>query len=255
MPRYISIEEAKRVGGLRMVCLRGVPSPWGEAARGIFHVKGLDCQYAARSDDEPENALAAWAGDSSVPVVAWEREQPRTGWAEILVLAERLAPQPALVPADADARVELFGLAHEICGEMGLGWCLRLLMLQSSLGHGEQGAAIPAEQAARLGAKYGLIPAHIRQAKGRVLAVLDVLDRRLQRGPFLVGEALTAADIYWAVFANFIRPLPEDLLPLAASLRAMCTQQDADIVGAFSGRLADHQREIYQRHLELPVPL
>ncbi len=255
MPRYISIEEAKRVSGLRMACLRGVPSPWGEAARGIFHVKGLDCQYAARADEEPEDALAGWAGDSSVPVVAWEREPLRTGWAEILILAERLAPEPALVPADADARVELFGLGHEICGEMGLGWCLRLLMLQSSLGHGRQAATIPTEQAARLGAKYGLIPAHVRQAKGRVLAVLNVLDRRLHRNPYLLGEALTAADIYWAAFANFIRPLPEDLLPLAAPLRAMCTQQDADIVGAFSTRLAEHQLEIYQHHLELPVPL
>ena len=251
----MSIEDAKRVSGLRMACLRGVPSPWGEAARGIFHVKGLDCQYAARSDDEPEDALAGWAGDSSVPVVAWEREPLRSGWAEILILAERLAPEPALVPADPEARVTLFGVAHEICGEMGLGWCLRLLMLQSALGHGKQAAAIPAEQTARLGAKYGLIPAHVRQAKHRVLAVLDVLDRRLQRGPFLVGDGLTAADIYWAVFANFIRPLPDDLLPLAAPMRVMCTQQDTDIVGAFSTRLAEHQLEIYQRYLELPVPL
>lgn len=255
MPRYISIEEAKQVAGLRMVCLRGVPSPWGEAARGIFHVKGLDCQYAARSEDEPEDALAQWAGDSSVPVVAWERESLRTGWAEILILAERLVPEPALVPADTGARVALFGVAHEICGEMGLGWCLRLLMLQGALGHGEQEASIPTERAAQLGAKYGLIPAHVRQAKHRVLAVLEFLDRRLQRNPFLVGDALTAADIYWAVFANFISPLPDDLLPLAAPLRAMCTQQDSEVVSAFSTRLAEHQREIYQRHLELPVPL
>mgnify|MGYP001814776984 FL=1 len=255
MSRYISIEAAKAAVGLRMACLRGVPSPWAEAARGIFYVKGLDCQYAARSDDEPEDALSRWAGDSSVPVVAWERESLRTGWAEILILAERLAPEPALVPADPDARVELFGVAHEICGEMGLGWSLRLLMLQEALGHGEQGASVPAEHAAALGAKYGLIPAHVRQAKDRVLAVLDVLDRRLRRNPFLVGDALSAADIYWAVFANFIRPLPDDLLPLAAPLRAMCTQQDGEIVNAFSARLADHQLEIYQRHLELPVPL
>ncbi len=255
MPRYIGIEAAKTAVGLRMACLRGVPSPWAEAARGIFYVKGLDCQYAARSDDEPEDALSRWAGDSSVPVVAWERESLRTGWAEILILAERLAPEPALVPADPDARVELFGVAHEICGEMGLGWCLRLLMLQGALGHDEQDASVPAERAAALGAKYGLIPAHVRQAKGRVLAVLEVLDRRLQRNPFLVGDALSAADIYWAVFANFIRPLPDDLLPLAAPLRAMCTQQDGEIVSAFSARLADHQLETYQRHLELPVPL
>jgi hypothetical protein len=148
MAEYLSIQAAREATGLRLVGLRGVPSPWTEAARGIFRIKGLACRYAARGPDEPADALAQWAGDTGIPVVAYEREGLRTGWAEILLLAERLAPEPALIPPDAEGRAELFGLAHEICGEMGLGWCTRLMMIQRSLGHGE-GSGFPPQVASR----------------------------------------------------------------------------------------------------------
>ena len=144
MSRFVSVREVRTAKGLRMACLRGVPSPWTEAAKGIFHVKGLDCLYGARADDEPQTAIADWAGDSSAPVVAYENEKFRTGWAEILILAERLAPQPALIPESAEGRMLLFGLGHEICGEMGLGWSYRLVMIQASLGHGEKKGFSPA---------------------------------------------------------------------------------------------------------------
>ena len=59
MSRYVSITQARAAPGLRMACLRGVPSPWTEAAKGIFHVKGLACQYAAQSKEDPAGALVA----------------------------------------------------------------------------------------------------------------------------------------------------------------------------------------------------
>ena len=33
---YLSVEEAKNRSGLRLVLTRGVPGPWGEAAKAIF---------------------------------------------------------------------------------------------------------------------------------------------------------------------------------------------------------------------------
>jgi glutathione S-transferase len=256
MTHYLTIAEARQAPGLRMACLRGVPSPWTEAARGIFRVEGLACQYAARGADEPRDAIAQWAGDSSIPVVAWEREKLRTGWAEILLLAERLAAAPKLLPEDPELRAMVFGLAHEICGEMGLGWCMRLLMLQRSLGHGD-GPAFPAETAAALAAKYGFAPASVREARSRVLLVLAMLDARLARAgqSFLVGDVLTAVDIYWATFANLLTPLPEDLMPAAPLIRAVYSGADADLVAAVTPRLRRHQRDVYERYLELPVPL
>lgn len=254
MADYLTIADARAASGLRLVGLRGVPSPWTEAARGIFHVKELDCRYAARGKDEPEDAIAQWAGNSSIPVVAYEKEPLRTGWAEILLLAERLAPERPLIPADPEQRAALFGLGHEICGEMGLGWCVRLLMIERSLSHGE-GPGFPPEIAARLAGKYGFSPQATRQARQRVFDVLGMLDARLERQPFLLGDTLTAADIYWATFANLLTPLPEDQLPAHPMIRDIYAGSDADVVAAVTGRLRDHQRDIYQRYLQLPVPL
>ena len=40
--KYVSVDEAIARRGLRMVVVGGVPSPWGEAAKGILHIKGVD---------------------------------------------------------------------------------------------------------------------------------------------------------------------------------------------------------------------
>ena len=88
--QYLGVEEAIRRGGLRMVVVGDVPSPWGEAAKGFWHIKGIE--WAAVRlvyDNEP---LKEWAGQRSGPVAIYENERPRSGWAEILLLAERLAP-------------------------------------------------------------------------------------------------------------------------------------------------------------------
>ncbi len=258
MSRYVSITQATTAPGLRMACLRGVPSPWTEAARGIFHVKGLACQYAAQSKEEPDGALTKWAGDVGIPVVAYENEKLRTGWAEILLLAERLQAEPALIPAGAEDRATLFGLAHEICGEMGFGWAYRLLMIQQSLGHSDEsqdGSTFPANVAAYLASKYGFNPTHARVAKARVIGVLQMLSERIAGRRYLIGSSLTALDIYWATFANLILPLPDAELPAVPMIRAAYTCRDDAILGAVSGELRALQRRVYETHLELPVPL
>jgi glutathione S-transferase len=254
MSRFASIAEIRAASGLRMACLRGVPSPWTEAAKGIFHVKQLPCQYGARGHQEPQTSIADWAGDSSVPVVAYEREPLRTGWAEILILAERLRPAPALIPADADQRALLFGLGHEICGEMGLGWSYRLLLIQQSLGHGD-GKGFPPAIANHLGQKYGLMPPHTLVARQRVIDILAMLSRRIEGRPYLLGDALSAVDIYWATFANLLTPLPVAELPVEGMIRDAYTCRDRSILDAISPALRAHQTDVYRNHLELPVPL
>src|SRR5262249_53664931 len=128
---YVSVEEAIGRGGLRMVVVGGVPSPWGEAAKGIFHIKRLEWVAVRLAyDSEP---LAKWAGERGAPVAVYERERPRSGWAEILLLAERLAPTPSLLPSNPPDRALAFGLAHEICGEEGLGWARRLQLVHAGL--------------------------------------------------------------------------------------------------------------------------
>src|SRR4249920_557167 len=113
--QYVSVEEAIERDGLRMVVVGNVPSPWGEAAKGICHVKRLD--FAAVRLVYDNEALKSWAGQLSGPVVVHDDEPPRSGWAEILMLAERLAPDPALLPSDPDARARAVLLAEKFCGE------------------------------------------------------------------------------------------------------------------------------------------
>jgi glutathione S-transferase len=252
--RFVGIAQARDMRGLRLGCLRGLPSPWTEAAKGIFHAKGLACQYAARAADEPPDALAAWSGDRGVPLVAYENEPLRTGWAEILILAERLAPTPPLLPQDAGMRALAFGLAHEICGEMGLGWSYRLVMIQGALGHGREGGLSPAV-AGYLAPRYGFNPVHVRAARERVIDVLAMLSRRIEGRTYFIEDTLSAVDIYWATFANMLTPLSVADLPFEGSFRAAYTCADEAILGAISPALRAHQENVYRRHLELPVPL
>jgi glutathione S-transferase len=237
-----------------MACIRRIPSPWQEAAKGIFHVKGLECLYAAQAEDDMEEAIVDWAGDSSIPVVAYHKEKLRTGWVEILMLAERLANEPRLIPEDAGQRAWMFGLAHEICGEMGIGWCMRLLMLRSGMDHSDDNA-LPPGPTARLAAKYGFNPRDVAQAEARVVSVLGVLDQALDGGEYFLGSELTALDIYWATMANLITPLDPEKLPMASFMRGIYASKNEQILKALTASLKVHQERIYDRHLELPVPL
>src|SRR3984893_12413485 len=148
--QYLGVEEAINRGGLRMVVVGDVPSQWGEAAKGFLHIKGIE--WAAERlvyDSEP---LKEWAGQRSGPVAIYENERPRAGWAEILLLAERLAPTPSLLPADAAERALVFGLAHEICGEDGLGTARRLKLVHAGL---QNTGGFPERASQYLAKKYG----------------------------------------------------------------------------------------------------
>ena len=254
MSRFVSIAEARAADGLRMACIRKIPSPWQEAAKGIFHVKGLECVYAAQAEDDVADAIADWAGDSSIPVVAYRNEKLRTGWAEILILAERLQPEPRLIPADPRQRALMFGLAHEICGEMGIGWCMRLLMLRAGMDHSE-GTSMPPEATAHLAGKYGFNPGHVAEAEDRVIGALRLLGEVLGEREYFLEDRLTALDIYWATMANLLTPLDADKLPMSRFMREIYASKNERILEALTPALREHQARIYDMHLELPVPL
>ena len=82
-----------------------------------------------------------------------------------------------------------------------------------------------------------------------------MFSKRIERSEYLVGDALTAVDVYWATFANLLIPLPPELMPVSTMIRGAYTCHDEDILAATSPRLRSHQRTIYERHLQLPVPL
>lgn len=253
--QYVSVEDAIGRAGLRMVVVGDVPSPWGEAAKGIFHIKGLPWVAVRLAYDS--DALKDWAGQRSGPVAIYDDERPRSGWADILLLAERLAPVPSLLPADAAERALVFGLAHEICGEAGLGWSRRLQLVHAGL-HNAGGFS---ERVAKyVGKKYGYGPEAGAVASARVAQLLRMLGARLnaQRAAgsrYFVGDSLTAVDVYGATFMAMFKPLPPDQCPMDAASRAAFELRDPQADAALDPMLIEHRDMMYTRHLELPLSL
>jgi len=252
----ISIEEARALPGLRLLVIQGVPSPWSQAAKAILRVKQIPYTLAQRAPSDPPGALEAWTGQASFPAAMYEQERPRTGWAEILLLAERLQPEPALVPSDPEQHAFFFGLCHELCGEMGLGWCRRL----EGVAAGMQRTP-PDPIAVWLGGKYGYSPEAAALAPRRVRDVLGLLGELLAQssargGQYLLGAELTALDLYWATFCNLISPLPPEQLTIPERMRPLFTSPDPAIHELLrkTGLLA-HRDRIYRERLELPVVL
>ena len=252
---YVSVEEATKRGGLRIAVVGGVPSPWGEAAKGILHIKGVEW-VAVRLDYDSE-LLKEWARQRSGPVAIFEKERPRSGWAEILLLAERLAPTPSLLPADPAERALVFGLAHEICGEDGLGWSRRLQLVHTGL---ENTGGFAEPVAKYLGKRYGYQPEAGARYGTRVRRVLGMLAQRLkaQRAAgsrYYVGSSPSAVDVYSATFAAMFRPLPPDQCPMEPNTRAAFQTLDPDTEAALDPILLEHRDMMYATHLELPLSL
>jgi glutathione S-transferase len=253
--KYMSVEEAINQSGLRMVVVGAVPSPWGEAAKGILHIKGIE--WVAVRLDYDSDLLKEWAGQRSGPVAIYEKERPRSGWAEILLLAERLAPAPSLLPADPAERALVFGLAHEICGEAGLGWSRRLQLVHVGL----QGTGgFPKRVAAYLSKKYGYSPEAGAACGPRVAELVGMLAARLkaQRAAgsrYYVGGSLTAVDVYSATVTAMFGPLPPEQCEMEAGTRAAFEARDAQTEAALDPILFEHRDMMYAEHLELPLSL
>jgi len=250
---YVSLQDAIRAPGLRLVTLRGLPSPWSQAAKTFFELKQIPFVIAPQLPGEPNEDLVEWSGQASAPVVAWQDEPPRHHWLDILFLAERLAPEPVLLPADAGARAQLIGLSHELCGELGIGWCRRLMMFKPAFEEGN-----PPEPIARMAARYRYDAAQAEAAPTRIADVLRLFSDQLrsQRGRgsrFFVGDAMTAVDIYWAAFANLIDPLPDALCPIPADWRPAFVNHDPTVADALDKSLLEHRDWICEEYFRLPM--
>lgn len=267
---YATIREARQMSGLRLVLgAFAVPAPWHQACLNVFRVKGLEFTPVRASNEDAsdlmigmdgsQSELIEWTAQSSAPVAVWNDERPRTLWNDQLYLAERLAPEPALIPADIGERMLMFGLANELLGEGGLLFRKRHFM-----------TAVPAQSLPEdsperalfdfLGQKYGYSEAAVATAETRIVEILNTFDAHLKaqhdRGSrYLVGEQFSALDIYWSTSCGFLDPLPEDQCPMATAFRQPhlygCPTPAID--KALSARLRAHRDFIYETHLELPI--
>jgi len=259
MAEYIEVEQAIAMTGLRVVLSPGVPGPWSEAAKGILYVKKIP--YAkVRQELGGENIpLLNWTNQTTAPAFVYNNERPRTIWNDQLILAERLAPEPALIPSNIEDRALMFGYGNELCGENGFGWSRRLMLLDSALTNPKI-----SEQNRRsstfMGNKYGYAPGLAGKAAARCADIVRLFAGRLEaqraRGSrFFVGNSLTALDIYWAAFAALIQPLPDDLCKMTPGFRERYICNDPQVTAAMDPKLLAHRDFIYHEYLELPVDL
>lgn len=252
---YVSVGEAMQRDGLRVVVVGGVPSLWGEAAKGILHIKRIPWTAVRLSYDD--EALVAWAGQRSGPVAVLDDEPPVSDWQDILLLAERLAPDPALLPASAGAREQVLAISRGICASGGLGWTRRLQLVAASFRN--QGG-FPERVAKYLGAKYGYEAEMADSYPVRVAEMLGRLSQRLhaQRkagSRYYVGDSVSAADIYSACLMAMFRPLPAAECAMNESTRQAFELVDAETEKALDPILFEHRDWMYAQHLELPLTL
>jgi len=70
---YVSVEEAMQRDGLRMVVVDSTPSPWGEAAKGLLHIKNIE--WATMRLNHGSEILSAWPGQQGGPVAFYNNEK------------------------------------------------------------------------------------------------------------------------------------------------------------------------------------
>ncbi len=258
MADYVTVAEARKMHGMRIVCANVVPGPWAESIRNMLDLKKIPYTRALFELGGDHGDLVAWSAQDSVPVIAWNDEHPKSNWAEQLYLVERIEPRPALVPADLALRTTMFGLANEICGMHGFGWNRRMINVHMMLSNPD----LPAEARGMFeafGAKYGYSPEAAAAATPRTLEILGALTAQLERqrsagSRYLIGDELSALDVYWASFSHLIDPLPPEQNPMVDDFRPAYKNFDP-AVDAAAELLMEHRDFIYQEHLVLPIDL
>lgn len=255
--QLVDVETARQARGLRLVILADVPSPWSQAAKAILELKqipGLLVRKTAR-----DSQIQAWTGVSSAPIAIYDDEPPRSGWAEILELAERLQPEAPLVPSDPADRVRMYGLSHELLGAGGLVWCARLAALDTTFAtEGAKGFLLPIAQ--YLAPRYGYTPGCGAAARARAIAIADHLRDQLQKAKraghdYYLGSTPTALDVYSAAAVNALALLPAGQCPTHPRLRSGFAQLGVELGDALAPELIEHRDRMLAKHFELPLQL
>lgn len=253
---YKSPTEAKDLKGLRLALTAGLPAPWSMAARFMFDVKGIDYTPVLQAGGEANEDLVEWTGHRNAPVAVLDDETPKVNWTEIIELAERLSPEPRLIPEDIDDRIQMYGLANEICGAGGMTWSMRQAMMANMLNMAKSGMDAMKPMAERFANSYGYVEGDTGKSVERMREILarlaGQLESQKEKGSrYFVGDNLTALDLIWASFSNTLRPLPEEVNPMPEHMRKMYSGSGdmappADI-------LLEHRDFIFDKYLTLPL--
>ncbi len=248
---YVSVTEARTIPGLRLALSAGTPGPWGEAAKAVLKLRNVPYTPVRQHIMAANEELVEWTGHRNAPVAVYEDEPGVAGWIEILMLAERLGRGPSLLPADELDRMLALGISAEICSPGGFGWERRLTMMNPARTLAPDGKDF-------MSRAYGVRSDAVPQATRRVLAILEGLGRQLEKqraigSEYLVGQQLSAPDVYWACFSQLIGPLSHEHCPMSDEMRGIYSYITPEIAAAVDPALLAHRDMVWQRHIGLPM--
>ena len=257
-PKFITLEESGSMEkGTRVTFVPGVQAMFSEALKNICYVKKVPLTRVLhpvmgvdeKTGEDRQAKLYELTSQTSLPTMFHDEERPRNVWIEQLALAERIGTKDSskLIPDNFEHRVDMFGLCAVILGEDGLTWNMRIL-IDSPLGQ-----------------KYGYSEKACSAAPGKISEVITLIDRRLeaqekQGSRYLVGDALTAVDIYWATMSMTILPVPLEIMPKTKQNQGMlmffaANSEIPEIANALTERIKDHQQYILTTYCETPAVL
>ena len=253
---YLTVEEAARESGTRLVLSAHVPGPWGEAAKAILTHHRVDFVAVAQEAMGPNTALQQWTGFRNAPILVTDSERPIASWLDILNYAEIHGQGPSLLPAQSDERATAIGLSAEICAPFGLGWSRRVLMFEKIYGPGDL-APDASTDAIEICRQYGYSGDAVQVATDRICDIVGCFVRRLQRqretgSPYLVGNRLSVADIYAASFSLMLDPPTSDRCPMPDQVRAMWSDYPDAVRDAIDPVLIEHRDFIWAEHIGTP---
>lgn len=255
--QLVDVETARQARGLRLVILADVPSPWSQAAKAILELKQIPAMLVRKT--ARDTASQAWTGVPNAPIAIYDDEPPRSGWVEILELAERLSPEIPLVPRDPAERVQMYGLSNELLGAGGLIWSVRLAAIETSVTtEGAKGFVLPVAQ--YLAARYGYTPGCGAAARTRAIGIVGHLREQLQSAKragheYYLGSTPTALDIYSAACINALAMLPRDECPVHPKLRPGFEQLGVELGDALAPELLEHRDRMLAKYFKLPLQL
>lgn len=251
---YRTVAEARQISGLRLVLTADNPGPWGEAAKAVFRVKGLTYTPVRQDAGGNNDELRAWtAGHRNAPIAILDNEPPRAHWLDILQLAERLAPEPPLIPAMMADRIQMLGMIHELAGDKGLGWYRRLLIFQPLMKDPQYAPMLQ-----NMSGGYGYSEGEVALAEARCIEVLALLSEQLRQQQaqgrhFFISDRLSALDLYWAAFSNMVAPMVAEDCPMSEATRAAYSILPEAVMAAADPLLIEHRDRIWRDVIGVPL--
>jgi glutathione S-transferase len=257
-PEFITLEEAAAMTtGTRVTFIPGIPALFSEALKNICFVKGIPLIRALHpmmgideaTEEDRQATLYELTSQTSLPTMLHNEERPRNVWIEQLALAEQVgvAGTPSLIPSDFELRAAVFGLCAVVLAEDGFIWNMRIL--------GDN----------PLARKYGYSEEASAAALRKMTEVITLIARRLaeqeQRGSrYLVGDSLSAADIYWATLSMSVHVPAPEIMPVTRQNKGMLkyfakNTQILAIADALTKRIEEHQQFILTTYCETPAVL